>query len=61
MSHRRGVMTATLTVWLLGSGRGDAAPCADLLRLSVPDTSVTVAESVAAGAFSPQSARGRAP
>jgi feruloyl esterase len=59
MSRRSGVTALALMAWMLWSNRADAAPCEDLLRLSIPDTSVTVAESVAAGAFTPQNARGR--
>src|SRR5262245_42663182 len=38
-----------------------AATCADLTKLSLPNTTITLAQQVEAGAFPPPAARGAAP
>lgn len=60
--NSRPVLAATLLFFgcLLGASPVQAAvPCANLATLSLPDTSVTAAQSVAAGAFVPPNTPGR--
>ena len=54
----------TLTFWLVlavtaGAGVARAATCESLSSLSIPNTTVTMAQAVAAGAFTPPARGGR--
>src|ERR1700686_3725311 len=51
------VMTA---LWLDPRSAAAATPCENLVMLSLPNTTVTLAQPVAAGAFTPPAPAGRA-
>ena len=48
-----GVLSAVVLWSALGIGNADAATCEDLAKLQLPNTSITLAESVSAGSFKP--------
>ena len=63
MTHHRSAWAAMFLIMgsSLSASRAEAATaCETVATLSLPDTTVVVAETVAAGAFSPPNARGRA-
>ena len=55
---RLALITAVLLLGLLSTARADAATCESLTSLSSPNTTVTLAQTVAAGAFTQPGGRG---
>jgi feruloyl esterase len=51
--------TVVIATCILAAASASAAPCESLSNLKLPDTTITLAQSVAAGAFAPAAAGGR--
>lgn len=62
MNGRSAVVASLLVLHLAAASRSAeaAVPCESLVRLSLPDTTVSIAESIGAGRFTPPASPGRA-
>ena len=55
---RRALLLVVLTIVVFASAAIAAAPCENLASLKLPETTITAAQSIAAGAFQPPAGSG---